>query len=169
MIDMKTHNPGPIRSSLAILIIKLVCVVLLADLAYMVVSYILTLQLELSSLWHHRVSAGLVVLQLLKVILEVALIFYVTLDWFNHVYEFTEQNLIIRRGAMRKTEEIYELKHLRLASIKQTFSGKILGFGNIELVSSIPGSSEGKILLYGVANPSTYEPIIKACLAGVSL
>lgn len=161
---MESHNPGPIRSSLAILVIKLILVVALAELAYTGVFYLLTLQFAVPIDWHHHISVGLVVLQLFKIIFEVSLVVFVTLDWYNRVYEFTEQNLIIKRGLMRVNEDIHELKHLRLASIKQSVLGKMLGFGNIDLVSSMPGGSQGVVSLYGISNPSQFEPVIKACL-----
>jgi uncharacterized membrane protein YdbT with pleckstrin-like domain len=166
---MDAHNPGEIRSSLSILIIKLISAVLLINLAYIAVSYALTVQFDIPSEWNHHISVGLVLFQLLKAIVEVVLVVYITLDWYNRAYEFVGQNLIIRHGSLRVTEDIHELKHLRLASIKQSFPGKIFHFGNIELLSSMPGGSQGTISLYGVANPDQFEPLIKACITGASL
>ncbi len=162
---MESHNPGPIRSSLAILAIKLILVVMLADIGYALVFYLLTLQFAVPLDWHHHISVGLAALQLFKIIMEVALVVFVTLDWSNMVYEFSGQNLVIKHGFWRATEDIHELKHLRLAHIKQSLIGKFLGFGDIVLISSMPGSDQGKVVLYGVANPVRFDPIIKACLA----
>lgn len=155
-----TYHTGVIRSSVAVLVFKLILAVAIVDVAYGLVDSALNLYLSIPLEWHHHLSVGLVALLAFKMILEVVLILYVALDWTHRTFEFKGQNFIIKRGLWTGDEEVYELDNLRLISIKESGWSRLLGFGNIMLWSNEPGH-KGTIPIMNVSNPHQYESVFK--------
>ncbi len=151
----------PIRGSIVILAAKLILTLLLFDWIYLGAYYILNLAFDIPFEWHHHISAVLFGSHLIKNVLEISFILYLTLSWANNMYLLTGKHLIRRRGIFGTQEDIFHFDNIRSISIYQSFLGKLFNYGDITLKTSASGGYQGDVIISEVSNPQKYEEILK--------
>lgn len=155
---------APIRGSIFFLAIKLLVILLLFDVIYGVVYYILTLGIALPLDSHHHISILIFVLDVVKVITQVVLIINVSLSWANNIYFINGKHLIKRTGFINTEEDMYEFNTVRSVTVNQSWLGKIFHYGDISLKTSASGGYQVIVTISGITDPQKYEKTIKECL-----
>lgn len=151
----------PIRGSIIILVAKLATGLLLFDLLYVGVYYLLTLSFTLPFDLHHHISLLLLVVFFLKLLMQLFLILNVTLSWANSAYYLAGKHLIRRKGILHVEEDVFHFDNIRSISVNQSFFGKIFNYGDISLKTSASGGYQGDVVMTEIANPKKYEEILR--------
>ena len=157
---------APIRGSIFILVAKLLIILLLFELIYGGIYYVLTLGILLPFDLHHHVALVIFVLEILKILTQFFLIFNITLAWANNVFYINGQgkHLIKRTGIISVKEDVYEFDTVRSLTVDQSWIGRIFHFGNVTLKTSASGGYQAILTIAGIQNPQKYEQMIKECL-----
>jgi uncharacterized membrane protein YdbT with pleckstrin-like domain len=155
---------APIRGSIFFLVTKLLVILLLFELIYGAVYYILTLGIPLPFDLHHHVAVVIFVLEIVKIMTQVFLILNVSLSWANNVYFINGKHLIKRTGIMNTEEDIYEFDTVRSVAVNQSWLGRIFHYGDISLKTSASGGYQVIVTIAGITDPHKYEKMIKECL-----
>lgn len=160
-MNKKQLTPEQIRGSFVIVVIKLVIILLIFEAAYEFLFYLLNIQFALPIDWHHHISIGLFVLSLLKIFIEVYFITSLFLSWIGNVWLFTDKHIVKRTGVFHTQENVYHFDNIRSISVKQSFIGKLLNYGDIITEISASGGYHSSVVLYHIDNPREYEAIFK--------
>lgn len=159
--EERKHELEPIRGSIIILVAKLATGLLLFDLLYIGLYYLLTLGFTLPFDLHHHISLLLLFVFLLKLLMQLFLILNVTLSWANSTYYLAGKHLIHRSGILHIEEDVFHFDNIRSISINQSFFGKLLNYGDITLKTSASGGYQGDVVMTEIANPKKYEEILR--------
>ena len=159
--EERKHELEPIRGSIIILVAKLATVLLLFDLLYVGLYYLLTLSFALPFDLHHHISLLLLVIFFLKLLMQLFLILNVTLSWANSAYYLAGKHIIRRNGILHVEEDVFHFDNIRSISVNQSFFGKIFNYGDISLKTSASGVYEGDVIMTEISNPKKYEEILR--------
>lgn len=147
----------PVRSSIALLVVKIALVVVLFDAIYSLIFYFLNIYFDTPIEWHHTISIGMLILVFAKILIEVGFLIYTVLSWMNMTYQIERGHLIIKKGIFRTIEDIYELKTIRAVEVDQGLIGKLFHFGNVVLKTSASGGYQVIVTLMGITDPNKYK------------
>lgn len=147
----------PVRSSAALLVIKLALVVVLFDTIYSLIFYFLNIFFHTPIEWHHTISIWMLLLVFAKILAEVGFLVYTVISWMNTTYQIERGHLVVKRGLFHTVEDVYELKTIRAVEVDQTLFGKIFHFGDVILKTSASGGYQVIVTLMGITNPYKYE------------
>jgi len=156
------HTLEPVRGSLFLLSVRLAVMMLVFDLLYAGIFYIVTLGIALPFGLHQYVSAILFVIQIGKTFVATFLMVQLVLYWANNTYYFTEKHIIKRSGILNIKEEVFHYDNIRSIVINQSWLGKLLHYGDIILKTSASGGYQDDIRLTGIENPQKYEVMLKS-------
>lgn len=159
--EEKKHELEPIRGSILILVAKLATALLLLDLLYVGIYYLLTLGFELPFNLHHHISLLLLFVFFLKFFMQLFLILNVTLSWANSAYYLAGKHLIRKSGILHIQEDVFHFDNIRSISINQSFLGKLFNYGDITVKTSASGGYQGDIVMTEIANPKKYEAVLR--------
>ncbi len=167
--NTQNHEEGkcehaPIRGSYTIFVAKLLLTLFLFEIIYAAIFYFLTLGVFFPFDLHHHISVGILILEVMKILIQVFLIFYVTLSWTSNVYYINGKHLIKRSGILNTEEDIYEFDTVRSIAVNQSFLGRLFHYGDIYLKTSASGGYQVIVTMTGIQNPHKYEQMIKQCL-----
>lgn len=147
----------PAHESHVLLYAKLFFAILLPTLVFLL---FWLASIELPMLSGTGETYGLLLLFGITNIIQLILTGIIVLQWKNHVYFFSPQNITERRGILTTTEETYDMKNVRNLTIRQGISGKMFHYGDLTIHSSAPEFIEDVTLL-GIPNPHVYEKYLK--------
>lgn len=159
--EERKHELEPIRGSIIILVAKLATGLLLFDLLYVGLYYLLTLSFALPFDLHHHISVLLLVIFIFKLLMQLFLILNVTLSWANNAYYLAGKHIIRRKGILHVEEDVFHFDNIRSISVNQSFFGKIFNYGDISLKTSASGGYQGDVVMAEISNPKKYEEILK--------
>lgn len=159
-----TCEHAPIRGSIFFLVTKLLVILLLFELIYGAIYYMLTLGIPMPFDLHHHVALLIFVLEIIKIMTQVFLIVNVSLSWANNVYFINGKHLIKRTGILNTEEDLYEFDTVRSVAVNQTWLGRIFHYGDISLKTSASGEYQVIVTIPGITDPHKYEKLIKECL-----
>src|SRR6266567_3853140 len=94
------HTLEPVRGSLFLLSVRLAVMMLVFDLIYAGVFYIVTLGIALPFGLHQYVSIILFIIQIIKTFVATFLMVQLVIYWANNTYYFTEKHIIKRSGIL---------------------------------------------------------------------
>lgn len=168
-LKTQNHEEGncehaPIRGSYIIFVAKLLLTLFLFEIIYAAIFYFLTLGVFFPFDLHHHISIGIFILEIMKILIQVFLIFYVSLSWASNVYYISGKHLIKRSGILNTEEDIYEFDTVRSVAVNQSFLGRLFHYGDITLKTSASGGYQVIVTIAGVQDPRKYEQRIKQCL-----
>lgn len=160
---------APIRGSIMMLIAKILVILLLFELVYGAIFYVLTIGTSLPFNLHHHIAVVIFGVELLKILTQVILIANVTLLWANNTFYIDGKHLIKRTGIINVREDIYEFDSVRSLTVDQSWMGRIFHYGDVVLKASAsggyePGGYQVIVTITGIQNPQKYEQMIKQCL-----
>jgi uncharacterized membrane protein YdbT with pleckstrin-like domain len=155
--NLQRQSTEPVRSSVALLVVRLAFIVILFDAIYSLIFYFLNIYFHTPIEWHHHISTGMLILFVVKTIFEVGLLVYATVSWINTTYQIENGHLVIKRGIFHTYEDVYELKTIRAIEVDQSIMGKLFHFGDVILKTSASGGYQVIVTLMGIANPYKYE------------
>lgn len=159
--DQKSNSVEQIRSSLALLILKLGITLLFYEGLYSLFYFITNIAFNLPMEWHHQISAGVLIINLLKIGIELFTIIWLVLSWSSNVYFLAGKHLIKRTGIISTKEDVFHFDNIRSISVSQSFTGKLLNYGDITLKTSASGGYQGDVTFIQIDSPSKYEEKIK--------
>lgn len=159
--EQSEHDFQQIRSSISILAMKLLLLLFLFEVIYAILFYVLTLAFNLPLEWHHHSSIILLVINGFKIIVEFFFILYLFFQWEGISYFITKKHIIKRVGIFNSKEEIFHFENIRTITVKQSFLGKILHYGDIELKTSASGGYQEELVLVAINDPYKYEAHLK--------
>ncbi len=107
------------------------------------------------------VALGIVLV--IKAIIMAYFLIYLLLSWAATDYYIAGHHLVIHYGIMATEEKVYELNHIRVVDVKQSWLGHIFNYGDIMITVAQAGVRDD-IRMSGVANPSKYEEIFERFL-----
>lgn len=121
-----------IRQSIAILIAKLTTIDIVLALIVIGFYYLIV---QSNSLVNDITLASNIFLGffILIGIFKIIIGCYVVLLWLNEYYEITPEHVIHRKGIIFKTQEQYQIDHVRRISVQDSFIGELLNFATITL------------------------------------
>jgi len=155
------HYFQQIRSSIAILAMKLLVLLFIFEGIYEGLFYVLTLAFNVPLEWHHHASVILLVINGLKVIFEFSFILFLFFQWAGTSYFITKKHIIKRVGIMNSREEVFHFDNIRAITVNQSLLGKLFNYGDIELKTSASGGYQAALVLVSINNPHKYEAQLK--------
>lgn len=163
--DNRTVVTEPIRESLVLFIIKIASVLIVTDLVYTVLNFVLLraffLNHELPFNIHDLTAYILTILHLAKTALQVWGISAIVFRWVGNSYHITQKHLMHHKGIMNCIEKIYDLNIVRSVSTQQSWLGKIFRYGTVNIEISASGGYTDQVTLSGVSNPQQYEKMLR--------
>ena len=154
----------PIRESIILFISRIAWILIVMDLVYAAINFILLraffLNHELPFNIHDYTAYILTFLHLVKTVLQVWGISAIVFRWVGNSYHITDRNLVHREGIINCIEKIYDLDIVRSVSIQQSWIGKIFKYGTINIEISASGGYTDQVTLSGVSNPQQYEKML---------
>lgn len=168
-LNTQSHEEGtcehaPIRGSITILVVKLLAALLLFEILYVGIYYVLMVGIPLPFDIHHHISLVLFLLIIIKILTQAFLIMFVILSWTNSIYYISGKYLIKRTGIINTNEDTYEFNTVRSVTMNQSLLGRIFHYGDVTLKTSASGGYQVIVTITGISNPLKYEQMIKQCL-----
>lgn len=155
----------PIRESLVLFVIKIASILIVTDLVYAVLNFVLLqaffLNHQLPFNLHSWAPYILTVLHLAKTTLQVWGISSIVFRWVGNSYFITQKHLVHKEGILSNTKKIYDLDIVRSISIQQSWFGKIFKYGSVHIEISASGGYTDRLTLFGVSNPQQYEKMLR--------
>lgn len=155
----------PIRESLILFIIKIAAVLIVSDMVYAVINFILLQAFFLNHVLplnlHEYAPSVLTVLHLVKTAFQVWGISLIVSQWVGNSYQITRRHLIHSMGIMNCTEKTYDLNIIRSISIQQSWVGKIFNYGTVNIEISASGGYTDQVTLFSVPTPKKYENMLR--------
>lgn len=163
--DDKSAVTEPIRESLVVFILKIASVLIVADMVYAILNFVLLraffLNHELPFNIHDMTAYILTLLHIAKTALQVWGISTIVFRWVGNSYHITDKHLVHHEGIMNCVEKIYDLDIVRSVSIQQSWLGKIFRYGTVNIEISASGGYTDQVTLFGVSNPQQYEKMLR--------
>lgn len=159
--NIPEHDLEPIRSSVAILAMKLLVLLFVFEGLYAGLFYVLNVGFNLPLEWHHHSSVILLGINIIKIGLEFLFILYLFFQWAGTSYFITKKHIIKRVGIFNSREEVFHFDNIRSITVNQSFLGKIFNYGDIELKTSASGGYQAALVLVSIDNPHKYEALLK--------
>lgn len=163
--DSKSVVTEPIRESLVVFILKIATVLLVTDMVYAVLNFVLLraffLNHELPFNIHDLTAYILTILHVAKTVFQVWGISAIVFRWVGNSYHITDKHIVHHEGIMNCIEKIYDLDIVRSVSIQQSWLGKILKYGTVNIEISASGGYTDQVTLFGVSNPKQYEKMLR--------
>lgn len=154
-----------IRENLVLFIIKIASLLIVTDLIYAVLNFILLraffLNHKLPFNIHDVAAYILFFLHLAKTALQIWGISAIVFHWVGNSYHITKEHLVHRKGIINCIEKIYDLDIIRSVSIQQSWLGKIFKYGTVNIEISASGGYTDQVILFGVSNPQQYEKMLR--------
>lgn len=155
----------PIRESLVLFIFKIASILILTNLVYMGLSFVLLraffLNHELPFNIHDNTAYVLTLLHLATTAFQVWGISSIVFRWVGNSHRITPKHLVQREGIMNCVEKIYDLDIVRSVSIHQSWIGKIFRYGTVNVEISASGGYTDQATLSGVSDPQQYEKMLR--------
>ncbi|MCL5797364.1 MAG: PH domain-containing protein [Patescibacteria group bacterium] len=155
----------PIRESLVLFVIKIALILIVTDLVYATLNFVLLraffLNHELPFRMHSFAPYVLTFLHLVKTTLQVWGISAIVFRWVGNSYHITDKHLVHHEGVINCNEKIYDLDIVRSVSIQQSWLGKIFRYGTVNIEISASGGYTDQVTLFGVSNPQQYEKMLR--------
>ena len=96
------------------------------------------------------IAAGLAIWRLIRLVRSVW-------DWDRTLLLISEEELVIQRRGMRRSESIVPLRAIHRLRVRRSIFGRLLGYGTIELAGPVKGSR-----LRFVPQPDEVSAVISA-------
>ncbi|MBI4038733.1 PH domain-containing protein [Candidatus Daviesbacteria bacterium] len=163
--DPRDSITEPIRESVVLFVIKIATILIITDLVYAVVNFVLLraffLNHELPFNIHDLTAYILTLLHIAKTALQVWGISSIVFRWVGNSYFITQKHLVRHEGIINCIEKIYDLDIIRSISIQQSWLGKIFRYGSVNIEISASGGYTDQVTLNGVTNPQQYEKMLR--------
>lgn len=159
--NIPEHDLEPIRSSVAILAMKLLVLLFMFEVSYAGLFYFLNIFFNLPLEWHHHSSIIMLGINGIKVGLELLFILYLFFQWAGTTYYLTKKHIIKRVGIISSREEVFHFDNIRSIAVNQSFLGKLFNYGDIELKTSASGGYQAALILASIDNPHKFETLLK--------
>jgi uncharacterized membrane protein YdbT with pleckstrin-like domain len=159
--DEREFTFEPLRGTIFLLAIRLFVLLAIFEALYGGIVYFLNLTLNLPFEWHHHLSAALLGLYAVKISVELSFIIYLFLKWAGTNYFITKKHIIKRTGILASHEEVFHFDNIRAITVNQSFIGRVVGYGDIELKISSSGGYQAVLTMFSIDQPYKYEAILK--------
>ena len=155
----------PIRGSLGLFIIRIATILVVTDMGYAALNFIILraffLDHELPFNIHDLTAYILTFVHLIKTALQVWGVSAIVFRWLGNSYRITQKHLVHHAGIINCVEKIYDLDIVRSISRRQSWSGKLFKYGSVNIEISASGGYTDQITLNGVTNPQLYEKMLR--------
>lgn len=149
-----------VRQSIAILLGKIIVL----DIIFAVVVAALYLLIVPSGVVVETVVRNIVIFLVLFFILGIFKFYlttYVVMEWLNEYYEITPDEIVHKKGVVKKRSETYHLDKVGSIDVQHSFFGELFNFATISLYDS----GMHKLLdMYLIHNPKRYEKILRTLI-----
>lgn len=147
-----------IHKSPVLLAFRIISLELLAELIYLLVGAGANLLANKLNYEIHLISP---LTQLLLLPIQVWILVVILLKWSYETYEIREEELIIRSGVLRRTEQAYPYRNMQSVIMRQSLFERMIGAGTITIY--VP--TLGKDLIFSeVPSPKAFAESIKKVL-----
>ena len=164
-LENRTVLKEPIRESFVLFIIKIASIIIVIDMVYAALNFILLraffLNHDLPFNIHDLTAYILTLLHLAKTLIQVWGILSIVFRWVGNSFHITDKHLVHHEGIINCIEKIYDLDIIRSISIKQSWFGKIFKYGTVNIEISASGGYTDQVTLRGVNNPGQYEKMLR--------
>jgi len=161
------------KASSALIIRKSVAVLISKVLMLQLVVMLLYLLLRLTKYWflrqiftdnnYHDLNFWLgIIIFVVILILQTITLVAVVLEWFFEYYEVRKDLIIHTKGVLRKKEDIYSLKTVEAGNVNQSFMGKLLNFGTVQVYSPV---LQSEYFLRDIPDPHHIRTAVVALLS----
>ena len=162
--DNRTSITEPIRESLILFIIKIASVLVITDMVYAALNFILLraffLNHELLFNIHDMTAYILTLFHFVKTAFQVWGISAIVFRWVGNSCHITDRHLVHHAGVLNCIEKIYDLDIVRSVSIQQSWLGRIFRYGTVNIEISASGGYTDQVTLFGVSNLQQYENML---------
>lgn len=156
-------NQINVRQSIFFLLLKLILMEIAAAASVIILFsyFVSTVATEVSNNNPGNISLFNIPIFLILVVIKIALVIYVIVEWFNEYYVITTTEVIHKKGLFMKREQRHTLEHLGSLNIEQGALGRIFNYGTLRLYNWV---LEKNYDLYLVHDPRRYHLILKGLL-----
>ncbi len=147
-----------VRLSISFLLLKLVVLDILTTICFILYYSIFLIPSKVSE---NFAFAQLIPFIILLMLIKISLTIFVIMQWLFEYYEITPKMVIYKKGIIIKKTEKYKVEHLGLVKIEQSFLGKLLNYGTINLHNWMQGKDQTMFLIH---NPMKYMHILETLL-----
>jgi membrane protein YdbS with pleckstrin-like domain len=116
-----------IRTSIILVILKIMLIDMLAVFAYLGFFWIISSGNLTNS------ASSLLISNSYFYFIKLIATLYIIIQWLNEYYEITPSQIIYRRGILWRRVDVYNYNHIRSIGIQQSFIGKILDYGSLSI------------------------------------
>lgn len=145
-----------VRRSPAGLVFKIIFIEVALELMYLLLS---TALVEVRGEFGSAYTTARVALSLVFLSLAITVVVSLVAQWANEGYFLKENELIVRRGIIAKTETAYPYANMQSVTLQQGFIGRLFNYGQISIFIPTLGKD---ILFSEISNPKEFTEKIKA-------
>lgn len=151
-LQVSTHH---ISNSVVWFLLRIIAGLFLIELSYAVI--ILIIGENFGESFNFQFNLTLLVI---KFILEIIFVFYISVAWGAINYYLSRHQLIKYTGLSRRDDISYDLNSLKSVELHKGFLGRVFNYGDLTVTFSSSGYHE-KINMHGIYNPKKYERVFR--------
>ena len=144
-----------VRRSPAGLVFKIIVVEVFLELVYLLLS---TLLVEIRGSVGEGYTVARIALSAVFLTLAVGAVVALVSQWANEGYYLKENELVVRRGIIAKTETAYPYANMQSVTVQQGVIGRLFNYGQISIFIPTLGKD---ILFSEISNPQQFADKLK--------
>jgi uncharacterized membrane protein YdbT with pleckstrin-like domain len=145
-----------VRRSPAGLVFKIIFIEIAIEMVYLLLS---TALVELRGELGSSYTSARILLSIVFMTLAVSVVVTLVAQWANEGYFLKQNELIVRRGIIAKTETAYPYANMQSVTLQQGFIGRLFNYGQISIFIPTLGKD---IIFSEISNPADFTEKIKA-------
>ncbi len=152
-----------LRESVVLILAKCIVLAALTDLLFLL-AYLSISKIQFLEAFHHHTIILFVLLELIKTTIQITVMLTLILKWFSTHYHIAGKRLVKQQGVFNLKEEAYNLEDIQSVSLNQSLWGRILQYGDLEIVFRSE-TGQDRLSLTGIAQPDKQKELITGLLA----
>jgi len=144
-----------VRRSPAGLVIKIIAIEISLEIIYLLLS---TALVEVRSQAGESYTLARAILSVMFLSLAITAVVTLVAQWANEGYYIKENELVVRRGIIHKTEISYPYANMQSVSVQQGFFGRLFNFGLVTIFIPTLGKD---ILFNEISAPKKFAQVLK--------
>lgn len=144
-----------IRRSPAGLVFKIIFIEVSLELIYILLS---TAVIEVRGTLGESYTIARIALSVVFLSIAVGAVITLVAQWANEGYYLKENELIVRRGIIAKTETAYPYANMQSVTVRQGIIGRLFNYGQISIFIPTIGK---EILFSEISNPTVFANTLK--------
>ncbi|MBP7774467.1 PH domain-containing protein [Candidatus Woesebacteria bacterium] len=99
-----------------------------------------------------------IIIYLIIQIINVSILVFLILNWYNRTYIFRGKDLLFRWGILSTTDKIFQFDNVEKVTIRQNLLGRIFNYGTIDIYNPL---IKEDAYMVSIPNPKHYADVIQ--------